>query len=133
MTYRDVQLRCPRCRTPLAGKHDNACCDWCGGVWMDIHNLRDLYETESTRRLSELEPFPDGSPCRPCAVCEQTMVSMYLDLIRLEGCSEDHGLWLVEGDFEKLIAHAKLKPGASLDELGFKGPPPARRRREPQS
>jgi Zn-finger nucleic acid-binding protein len=119
MTYRAEQLSCPRCRSPLTGKTAMSCCERCGGMWMDVHELRALYEKEGAKRMADLDAFPDGSPTLPCAVCRQTMAPTFLDLIRLEEC-EAHGIWLEDGVLTKLMAHAKRSANGGIEEQGYR-------------
>ncbi|MHB8671053.1 MAG: TFIIB-type zinc ribbon-containing protein [Acidimicrobiales bacterium] len=111
-------LDCPSCEGHLASSlyHHITVeeCQRCHGIWFDKDELRKAKDnTDPDLRWLDFEVFhgedkfvPDEGE-RRCPKCSGPMHALrYMNSgVRLDVCPADHGVWLDQGGFERIIAY----------------------------
>lgn len=111
-------MKCPICARDLAAASREGIevdeCPGCGGAWFQREELRRAKDSaDEDLRWLDFDPFSDdesfavGSGERACPECSGPMESRtYMSSgVVIEACSQDHGVWLDSGEFEKIVEH----------------------------
>ncbi len=77
-------------------------CPACRGDWLEENQLHAALAS-ANRGPCDLFEYNDESPRRPCPVCDEIMVLVWIGFIRFDRC-ETHGIWFDAGALERLIA-----------------------------
>lgn len=96
MTYREVDLACPECGTPLAQYEgrDKWRCKGCGGALVGASELV----------LDWANPPASAARPRRCPKCRAEMFPFFIEDIELDRCAKDALIWFDRGELGKLKA-----------------------------
>lgn len=120
MPYRDVALRCPRCRVELTrqGTADRWPCARCGGALLGTGELvRELIAVApDLRPEGGVEDLPTrgrrSAEALPCAMCEEPMAAVFLGGVELDRCYDDELVWFDGGELQRVLAVAREQKAA---------------------
>ena len=114
-------MRCPECNEDMTsvgfrGVKINECPS-CHGRWFDREGLRQVKDmTDEDLRWLDFDPFGKEADPQPedavrprCPVCKEHMDALrYAESnVEIQRCLHCHGVWLHQGEFEKIIAYLK--------------------------
>ena len=94
MTYREIDMACPECGTPLSQYEgrDKWRCKSCGGALVGA--------TELT--LDWANPPGAAARARPCPRCRGDMFAFVVADVTLDRCARDGLMWFDRGELGKL-------------------------------
>ncbi len=94
MTYRELEMPCPECGTPLTqydGREKWRCAD-CGGLLVGTEEVDLVMSTPKTSHDRK----------RPCPRCRRDMFAFELGPLTLDRCENDRVMWLDLGELGRL-------------------------------
>lgn len=129
-------MKCPRCDVELKATEPGKpafitldICPDCNGAWFDKGELDRLDESvwvdaEQEIEMREAAGNHAGLKCPSCAAMLQAISPVDADELIVDRCSGCAGLWLDDGELEKMrdvvdLKHAELRESA----VRFKRPP----------
>jgi uncharacterized protein len=113
-------MHCPACKKPLIAVEYSAVeidyCAACHGVWLDAGELELLFgNADSCRRfLGGGEAEAHGEKPRKCPICAKRMAKYHTrgdDVVLYDQCTRDHGLWLDQGELQRMLEGGAALPG----------------------
>lgn len=87
-------------------------CPICQGLWFEKGELRQAEESEGLDEIwkdfelwTDHDAFETKWSSRKCPVCSKKMavITYGHTAVKIDYCLEDHGLWLDQGEFERII------------------------------
>jgi Zn-finger nucleic acid-binding protein len=108
--HKDRDLGCPACKKPLAYWGDRWRCASCPGLFVETDALVAMV-SEMVNAPWEMPALAGKTGERVCSICETPMIVEVLEGVKVDRCSDAHGVWFDEHELEQVLHHASTPQG----------------------